>query len=200
MCVYHRAVDAQPANHDRATQPNTGQGAANVAADELIHLVYDQLRKAAQLELASERPGHTLSATALVHEAFAQLQAAGPAWENRGHFYAAAVTAMRRILIDHARARAAAKRGGERKRDLSALGLDAVAVTLGADPAMLLEVDEAIAALEVDEPAKAQLVRLRFFAGLTLEQAGRALGLSPATADRHWAYARAWLFECLSKA
>src|SRR5215831_9754430 len=159
-----------------------GDGAAT---DDLLGLVYDQLRAAAQLQLASERPGHTLSATALVHEAYLRL--VGPRqvpWQNRAHFYVAAGEAMRRILLDHARARAA--RGGPA---VPIRSIGDVASLAAADPEQIVAVDAALARLESEDPEAAAVVRLRFFAGLSVEQAAEALGLSPRTAARLWAYA-----------
>ena len=168
------------------------------AADRLLSLVFDQLRRAAQHQLAAERPGHTLSATALVHEAYLKL--AGPrevAWAGRGHFYVAAAEAMRRILLDHARAKAAHIRGGPEARR--------AAITLASlpDPNSLEEnsgfliLHEAITRLEsVDEQAAA-VIRLRYFAGLTIEQTATALGVSAPTVKRTWAFARGWLKEAI---
>lgn len=170
------------------------------AAAELVPLVYDELRKLAAARLARERPGHTLQPTALVHEAYARLL--GPEahnaarWNGRAHFFGAAAEAMRRILIDRARARNAEKRGGDRK-PAARLSLDDLACSVEESPSELLDLDDALAALAAEDSPKAELVKLRFFGGLTLEQAGRVLGLSPATADRHWAYAKAWLFARL---
>lgn len=163
------------------------------AADRLLPLVYDQLCRAAQQRMATERGDHTLSATALVHEAWLKL--VGPRqvpWAGRGHFYAAAAQAMRRILIDHARARAARGGGDLRLEDIGDVGTLA-----SADSAQILAVDAALTRLEADDPEAAAVVRLRFFGGLTVDQAAAALGISPATADRHWAYARAWLYDAL---
>ncbi len=180
-------------------QANSGDPAAAAA---LLPLVYEELRKLADARLACERPGQTLQATALVHEAYLRLL--GPEgisdakWNGRAHFFGAAAEAMRRILIDRARAKRADKRGGGTRRATS-LSLDAIPLSLDDVPAELLDLDEAMTALGVEDPNKAELVRLRFYAGLTLAQAGRVLGLSPATADRHWAYARAWLFSRLSE-
>lgn len=171
------------------------------AAAELLPLVYEELRKLADARMAQERPGQTLQATALVHEAYLRLL--GPdgiddaIWNGRAHFFGAAAEAMRRILIDRARARGAQKRGGG-VRPITGVSLDALALSLDRVPGELLDLDEAMLALAEEDPKKADLVRLRFYAGLTLEQAGRVLGLSPATADRHWAYARAWLLARLS--
>lgn len=168
------------------------------AAAELLPLVYAELRDLAAQRLAHERPGQTLQATALVHEAYLRLL--GPqgrsahGWQGRGHFFAAAAEAMRRILVDRARARGAVKRGGGLRR----LTLDPDAVLLEPVPAEVLDLDEALTRLAAEDATKAELVKLRFFGGLTLEEASAALGISPTTADRHWAYARAWLFDALS--
>ena len=169
------------------------------AAEELLPLVYDELRKLADARLAAEKPGQTLQATALVHEAYLRLigpeSDQAPAWDHRGHFFAAAAEAMRRILIDRARARGAVKRGGGRPHlsldDLPTLVAGTSEERLG----HLLDLDRALARLESEDEQKAQLVKLRFFAGLTLRQAAELLGISPATADRHWAYARAFLYS-----
>jgi RNA polymerase sigma factor (TIGR02999 family) len=159
------------------------------AASQLLPLVYDELRRLAAQQLAHEAPGQTLDATALVHEAYLRL--VGPAderrWEGRGHFFAAAAQAMRCILIDSARRKLAQKRGG----GLTRQPLDPVAAP-GPDEE-LVALDEALQKLAALDPLKARLVELRYFAGLTGEQAAAALGISPTTADRHWAYARAWL-------
>jgi RNA polymerase sigma factor (TIGR02999 family) len=166
------------------------------AAEQLLPLVYDELRKLAAQKLAQEKPGQTLQATALVHEAYVRLVGAGKAdpgeeqrWDSRGHFFAAAAEAMRRILIDRAREKRADKRGGTRKR----LDIDAVDMATSATPDQLLAVDEALVKLAGADPAAGRLVELRYFAGLTVDEAGKALGLSTATAYRHWNYARAWL-------
>jgi RNA polymerase sigma factor (TIGR02999 family) len=164
------------------------------AANQLMPLVYEQLRKVAQRHLASERSGHTLSATALVHEAYLKL--VGPrdvAWAGRGHFYAAAAEAMRRILLDHARARG--RRGGELLRLAEVSDVAALAAT-GSDE--VLAVDEAIGRLETEDPQAAALIRLRFYAGLRVEDAAQALGISPRTAARLWTYARAMLYRDLT--
>jgi len=164
------------------------------AADQLLPLVYEQLRQAAQVDLAGERPGHTLCATALVHEAYVKL--VGPRrvpWAGRGHFYAAAAEAMRRILLDHARAHG--RRGGKRI-ELSDLGDVAALASAGAEE--IVAVDEALGRLEGEDPQAAALVRLRFFAGLSVDEAAQSLGLSPRTAARLWTYARAVLYRDLS--
>jgi RNA polymerase sigma factor (TIGR02999 family) len=161
------------------------------AAEKLLPLVYVDLRNLAAAKLAQEKPGQTLVATALVHEAYLRLVGKENAqhWNSRGHFFAAAAEAMRRILIEIARKKGREKRGGDWEQvkfeDLDLL--DAVT------PDQLLSIDEAIEGLAADNPIAANMVKLKYFAGLTLEQAGEALGISIATAYRHWAYARAWL-------
>ena len=166
------------------------------AAEQLLPLVYDELRRLAARRLAGEGPGHILQPTALVHEAYLKLVGADPQqpWNGRIHFFAAAAEAMRRILIDHARRKHRARRGGGRKRvDLQDIDL---ATPEGADD--LLALDEALNRLAAAAPRRAELVRLRYFAGLTLEQAAELLGISRATADRHWAFARAWLYDAMT--
>jgi RNA polymerase sigma factor (TIGR02999 family) len=187
-------VQPLPQEHEDATRWLLAAASGDKqAADRLLPLVYEQLRKAAQRDLASERTGHTLSATALVHEAYLKL--VGPRevpWASRGHFYSAAAEAMRRILLDHARARG--RRGAP--RPLSALG--DVAALSTADSATILAVDEAFGRLEREDPEAAAVVRLRFYAGLGVDEAARALGLSPRTAARLWTYARAVLYRDLN--
>jgi RNA polymerase sigma factor (TIGR02999 family) len=170
------------------------------AAEKLLPLVYDELRRLAAQKLARENPGHTLQATALVHEAYARLVGRGNAaacreqrWDGPGHFFAAAAEAMRRILIDRAREKHSQKRGGGRKR----LNIDAIDLATQATADQLLALDEALDLLAREDPAAAQLVRLRYFASLTVEEAGKALGMATATAYRHWKYARAWLHSQL---
>ena len=168
-----------------------------LAAGQLLPLVYDELRQLAAHKLAHGPPGQTLQATALVHEAYLRLVGGdgAPHWDGRGHFFAAAAEAMRRILVDAARRKAAARHGGGlARRDLDHLPI--AAPEPGAD---LLAVDEALARFERIDPAKAALVKLRYFVGLTVPQAAAALGIAPSTADRHWAYARAWLHAELKK-
>ena len=158
------------------------------AAEQLLPLVYDELRKLAAQKLAHEKPGQTLAATALVHEAYLRLVGQNePRYRDRGHFFAAAATAMRRILIDGARRKQTQKRGGGLHRQQ----LEAVAAPEPDEE--LLALDEALQKLAAEDPQKARLVELRHFAGLTGEQAAEVLGISPTTADRHWAYVRAWL-------
>jgi RNA polymerase sigma factor (TIGR02999 family) len=162
------------------------------AAEELLPLVYEELRKLAAAKMANEPAGQTLQATALVHEAWLRL--AGPregqAWENRGHFFAAAAEAMRRILIESARRKSRLKRGGQQER----VDLDQVQLATESDPATVLSIDQALERLAKAHPQKAELVKLRFFVGLSLPEAARALNLSETTAKRHWAFARAWLY------
>jgi RNA polymerase sigma factor (TIGR02999 family) len=167
------------------------------STDQFLPLVYAELKQLAERQLRGEAAKQTLHATALVHEAY--LRVLGPAgadaaaWAGRGHFFAAVAEAMRRILVDRARARGAAKRGGGWKRidlDLSRMLLDEV-------PFELLDLDAALTRLAEESPEKAELVRLRYFAGLTLPQVAQVLGISLSTADRHWSYARAWLFAAL---
>ena len=168
------------------------------AAAHLLPLVYDELRKLAAAQLAAEKPGQTLQATALVHEAYLRLVDADRVqhWDSRAHFFAAAAEAMRRILIDQARRKRRPKHGGGRSR----VSLDE-ALCLGEVPDDdLLALDEALAKLAHEEPAKAELVKLHYFAGLTLEEAGQVLGISHRTAKRHWAYARAWLYAAICDA
>ena len=167
------------------------------ATDELLPLVYDELRRLATQRLAQEKPGQTLQATALVHEAYLRLLGGANAlyWNSRGHFFAAAAEAMRRILLDRARNKKRRKRGGERQR----IGLDAVVVALNTPSDELLELDEAIGLLASRYPDCAELIKLRFYAGLSHGEAAKALGIPRRTADRHWAFARAWLHQRLSQ-
>jgi RNA polymerase sigma factor (TIGR02999 family) len=167
------------------------------AAEQLLPLVYDELRKLAALKLAQEKPGQTLDATALVHEAYLRLVEVdeAPHWDSRGHFFAAA-EAMRRILIERARRKRRTKHGGDRNR----ISLDQ-ALSLGDAPDDdLLALDEALEKLEAAEPDKAKLVKLHYFAGLSLEEAGQVLNISHRTAKRYWAYARSWLYAAICDA
>jgi RNA polymerase sigma factor (TIGR02999 family) len=161
------------------------------AAEQLLPLVYDELRRLAAQRMAQETPGQTLQPTALVHEAYIRLVDLQRVqrWDSRGHFFAAAAQAMRRILIDNARSKGRIKHGGDRKR----VQLDeADAISLAA-PDELLLIDEAIGKLEAEDSQAAQLVRLRYYAGLSIEEAAELSGLSRSSAYEHWAYARAWL-------
>ena len=161
------------------------------AAEQLLPLVYDELRKLAAEKIVQEKPGQTLQATALVHEVYLRLVDVEKAqhWNSRGHFFAAAAEAMRRILIENARRKRADKRGGQRKR-VSLDHADAVTV---APPDELLALDEALERLERHDPVAGKLVKLHYYAGLSLEHAAEALRISSATAYRHWTFGRAWL-------
>jgi RNA polymerase sigma factor (TIGR02999 family) len=161
------------------------------AAEQLLPLVYQELRKLAAQKMAQEAPGQTLQPTALVHEAYLRLVDVEKTqhWDSRGHFFVAAAEAMRRILVDRARSKRAEKREGGRRR----VELEVEEVAARADDPRFLDLDEAVAKLEQQHPSKAQLVKLRYFAGLSIREAAETLGISTATADRYWAYARAWL-------
>lgn len=192
------------------------------ASEQLLPLVYDELRKLAAAKLAQESPGQTLQATALVHEAYLRLlesrvQASnsqprpfsaspgskctdnepsgevGPRWDSRGHFFAAAAEAMRRILVDRARRQRSSKRGGDRGRE----AFDEATLVSAGPSDDVLALDEALSRFEAVDPRAAELVKLRYFAGLTIPEAAQSLGVSPRTADDIWAYARAWLFRAL---
>jgi RNA polymerase sigma factor (TIGR02999 family) len=161
------------------------------AASQLLPLVYDELRRLAGQRLAQEKPGQTLQATALVHEAYLRLvgKGGGQVWNGRGHFFAAAAEAMRRILVENARRKRQAKHGGDQARR----ELDDEPIAAPEPREDLLALDEALTKLAAEDRAAADLVQLRYFAGLTLPEAAQALGVSPRTAGRLWAYARAWL-------
>jgi RNA polymerase sigma factor (TIGR02999 family) len=174
------------------------------AAEALLPLVYDELRKLARQKLRHEQPGQTLEATALVHEAYLRLvgdrESGGKSqgsenWDGRGHFFAAAAEAMRRILVESARRKGRLKRGGEVQRE----PIDEQAIAAPQIDGDLIELDAALDKLAAKDHRKAELVKLRYFAGLTIEQAAEALGISTTTADRDWTYARAWLFREMSK-
>lgn len=169
------------------------------AAEELLPLVYDELRRLAAAKLAHEADGQTLQPTALVHEAWLRLGGdQQPRWNNRGHFFGAAAESMRRILIDNARRKRAVRHGGElAKVSANATGFDLVAPEV--DSEELLLVNEALDAFAGHDARKAELVKLRYFAGLTLEEAADALGVSHRTAKRDWAYSRAWLFNEMNR-
>ena len=165
------------------------------AAERLLPLVYDQLRHLAAARMAHESPGHTLQPTALVHEAWLRLGAdQHPDWKNRAQFFAAAAEAMRRILIDSARKRLAQRRGGRQEH----VNIDDIEVAGPADDACMLNVNEALEKLAAFDSEKAELVKLRYFAGFTLEEAAAALDIAEPTARRWWAYARAWLLNEMS--
>ena len=167
------------------------------AAERLLPLVYDELRKLAARRLAKEKPGQSLQPTALVHEAYLRLVGEGnrTGWNGRGHFFAAAAEAMRRILVESARRKRRVRHGGGR-RSFSLGPLDLAAEE---SSQLILDLDEALDRLAEEEPTVAELVKLRYFAGLTTEQAAEALGISLRTANRHWAYAKAWLFQQISE-
>jgi RNA polymerase sigma factor (TIGR02999 family) len=174
---------------------NKGQHlTTNLGAAELLSLVYEELRKLAAHRLAHESPGHTLQPTALVHEAYLRLVGDGEvSWEGRGHFFAAAAESMRRILVEHARKRGRVKRGGGRHR----VPIDVVDVAAEPESLDLVALDEALRRMEEQDPRMHQIVMLRFFAGLSVEDAGQALGISARTVKREWSCARAWLFKTL---
>jgi RNA polymerase sigma factor (TIGR02999 family) len=167
------------------------------AAEQLLPLVYEELRKLAAAKLANERPGQTLQATALVHEAYIRLVDVEKAehWNSRGHFFGAAAEAMRRILVDQARKKRSQRQGGELQRH----PVENVEIAAPEPSLDLLAVNEALERFEQMEKVAADLVKLRYYAGLTIPQAAEALGISSATADRYWAYARAWLHSELKK-
>jgi len=166
------------------------------AADKLLPLVYEELRSLAAQKLSHELPGQTLQATALVHEAYIRLVGSeSQNWDNRGHFFKSAAEAMRRILIENARRKKSLKHGGEHRR----VDLEGAEATAQSRQDELIALDEALAMLANEDPVKADLVKLRFFAGLSIEQAAKVMGISRATAIRHWSFARAWLFHQLRK-
>ena len=169
------------------------------AAAELLPLVYNELRQLAGQRLAQEKAGQTLQPTALVHEAYLRLvdserRGSSTPWNGRGHFFAAAAEAIRRILVEQARRKRAAKRGGQRERE----NLDPNRIAAPAPDEELLALSEALDRLAERSPEKAELVKLRYFAGLTADEAATVMGISPSTADRYWTYARAWLGRALS--
>jgi len=168
-------------------------GGDRAAAEQLLPLVYDELRRLAARRMAAEKPGNTLNATALVHEAYLRLVASGQKeerkWDGRGHFFAAAAEAMRRILVEDARRKSRVKHGG----DLNRVPMEEAAPISVPTPDVLLALDEALTRFAVEEPEAAKIVELRYFTGLSIDEAADALGISRATANRHWAYAKAWL-------
>jgi RNA polymerase sigma factor (TIGR02999 family) len=179
---------------------NAIEGGDPHAAEQLLPLVYDELRKLAAIQLAREKPGQTLQPTALVHEAYLRLVASGDAsapraqcWDSRGHFFAAAAEAMRRILIESARRKRRHKRGGALRR----VPLDPAQLSYVSPTEDLLDLDDALECLAAEDPQAAQFVKLRYFAGLSVEEAAEMVGLSRSSACEHWAYARAWLHRRL---
>jgi RNA polymerase sigma factor (TIGR02999 family) len=164
------------------------------AAEELLPLVYDELRRLAAARVANEAPGQTLQPTALVHEAWLRLsQQSRATWKNREQFYAVAAEVMRRILVDRARRRRSRKHGG----DLERVDLDAMELPVPADDALVLDVHEALEKLTLEDPEKAEVVKLRFFVGLENSEVAALLGVSEKTVQRHWAFAKAWLFRAM---
>ena len=159
--------------------------------EELLTVLYDELRRLAAQKMAGEAPGQTLQATALVHEAWLRLGGDQGSWRNRAHFFAAAAEAMRRILVDRARQKKAVRHGGNAER----VSLEGLELAANMDDDQLLAVHEALERLTAHDPLKAELVKLRFFGGLTIEEAARTLDLSEPTAKRYWSYARAWLYR-----
>lgn len=184
-------MSQQPTYHVTHFLEAANRGDRQTAA-ELLPLVYDELRKLAAAKLAQEKPGQTLDATALVHEAYLRLLG-DQQFEGRGHIFAAVAEAIRRILVEQARRRQATKRGGQRQRE----ELDERSLVAPVPDDELLALHEAIDLLAEKHPEKAKLVKLRYFTGLTADQAAAALGISPSTADRQWQYARAWLRRAL---
>lgn len=199
----HQPSESEPTHSPRPGPAVTillkaaGEGSAT-ATNELLPLVYEQLRRTAQKYLAQERKDHTLQATALVHEAYARLVGgAAIDWKDRAQFYFATAEAMRRILVEHARSRARIKRGGDGQRPMQRVSLDAADRGadggLDTDPEQILMLDAALRRLEEEDRQAADVVRLRYYAGLSVAETAAALGVSPSTVDREWAYARARL-------
>ncbi len=166
-----------------------------VPASDLLPPVYAELRRLAAHKMAAEANGHTLQPTALVHEAWLRLGGAEQNWQNRVHFFTAAAEAMRRILVEHARRRRAVRHGGGLER----VNVDRIEIAAGEDDEEILDIHEALDALAVDHPEKAELVKLRYFGGLTNEEAAEVIGISAPTATRYWAFARVWLFRAISR-
>ncbi len=183
-----------PGGHELTQLLQQAAAGDATAADQLLPLIYENLRMIAQQRMAGERRGHTLQATALVHEAYLRLIGDGsPPWANRAHFFHAAAQAMRRILIEHARARGRQKRGGEYQRR----PIERIDLAIDEDPDDILALDAAICRLEEKDERAARIVKLRFFAGLSIEETAEATELSARTVKREWTYARAWLFQTL---
>lgn len=174
---------------------NTAEAGKHEAGEKILNLVYEELRKLASQRMANEAPGQTLQATALVHEAWLRLGGdQQPEWQNSAHFFAAAAEAMRRILIENARRKKAARHGGGLER----INLESLDLAAAMNDAQILELNDALDCFSVEHPIQANLVKLRFFTGLTIEQAAKILGISEPTAKRHWTFARAWLYRAIS--
>lgn len=181
---------------DQVTQLLHDWGEGNQAArDELLPLVYDELRRLAGSYLRRERPGHTLQTTALVHEAYLRLINQNMGWQNRAHFFGIAAQLMRRILVDHARGQHYAKRGGDQKK----FALDEALDLAQAEDSNLVALDEALTSLAAFDPQQSRIVELRFFGGLTIEETAQVLGVSDSTVERGWTFARAWLLRELER-
>jgi RNA polymerase sigma factor (TIGR02999 family) len=164
------------------------------AAEELLPLIYEDLRCLAKAKMAAQPPGHTLQPTALVHEAWLRVSAEKHLWQSRRHFFAAAAEAMRRILVDQARRKQRVKRGGPQER----LDIEEIDLAMESPPEELLRINDALNQLAAQDPLKAELIKLRFFVGLGISEAAEILEISPTTAKRHWAFARAWLYDELT--
>ena len=177
---------------------NRASDGGRITADRLLPLVYQKLRQVAAEKMTREASGHTLQATALVHEAWLRVGGEAQGWQNRWHFFSAAAEAMRRILIDRARSKRAERHGGGLKR-VDVVGPDGLEIAAPAEESELFDVHESLDSFAALHPQKAELVKLRYFAGLTLPEAAEVLGLSTATAERHWAIARVWLFREISR-
>ncbi len=176
---------------------NSTAGDSRAAIEQLLPAVYDELRRMARAKMANESAGHTLQPTALVHEVWMRIAAPGEqSWESRGHFFSAAAEAMRRILVDHARRKMSQKRGAGLPHE----ELEEASFVLNEPPDDLLAVHEALDKLASEDPAAAELVKLRYFVGMTMEESASALGLSTRSAERLWTYARVWLRDCIRKA
>jgi RNA polymerase sigma factor (TIGR02999 family) len=199
---YHAALSSNPSQPDATILMNAAASGDKAAADQLLPLVYAQLRQAAQLGMAAERQGHTLSATALVHEAYLKL--VGPRqvpWSGRAHFYTAAAEAMRRVLLDHAKSRGREKRGGNAESGRGPRAFASVAdLAIAEDSEEILSFDAALRRLETELPEAARVVQLRFYAGLSVEQAAHVLEVSERTVGRLWLFARAWLHRAVREA
>ena len=170
---------------------NATEGGDPQVAEKLLPLVYEELRRLAVSKMSTQPAGHTLQATALVHEAWLRVSKENHGWENRRHFFTAAAEAMRRILVDQARRKQRLKRGGAEER----LSIDEIDIAIETAPDELLRVHDALAKLAAQDPLKAELVKLRFFVGLRVSESAEILGISTTTAKRHWNFARAWLYD-----